>query len=44
MKFSYTNNAESDFFYNESKSNKKKSGGWEARGWVGLGCGCGLGK
>ena len=39
MKFSYTKNLESDFFYKISKSNKKKkkeSGGWEGRGW---GCG-----
>ena len=35
---SYTKNTESVFFYKESKSNKKKSGGWEGRGWgVGLG-------
>ena len=31
MKFSYTKNPESDFFYKESKSNKQKSGGWEGR-------------
>ena len=31
MKFSYTKKTESDFFYNESKSNKKNSGGWEGR-------------
>ena len=30
---SYTKNLESDFFYKESKSNKKNSGGWEGRGW-----------
>ena len=36
MKFSYTKNPESDFFYKESKSNKKNSGGWEGTGW---GCG-----
>ena len=22
-----------NFFYKESKSNKKKSGGWDGRGW-----------
>ena len=33
MKFSYTKNTESDFFYKESKSNKNKSGSWEGRGW-----------
>ena len=36
MKFSYTKNMESKFFYKESKSNKiflKKSGGWEGRRW-----------
>ena len=35
VKFSDTKNPESEFFYKESKSNKKKnSGGWEERGWV----------
>ena len=34
MKFSYTKNPESGyFFYKESKSNQKNSGGWERRGW-----------
>ena len=37
MKFSYTKNMESGFFYKASKSNKKNSGGWEGRGGVGLG-------
>ena len=39
MKFSYTKNMESDFFYKETKSNKKKknSGSWEGRGWGGGG-------
>ena len=33
MKFSYTKNLESEFFYNQSKSKKKKnSGSWEGRG------------
>ena len=34
MKFSYTKNLESEFFYKESKSNEKKknSGGWEGEG------------
>ena len=35
MKFSYTKNTESDFFYKATKSNKKKNknlGGWEERG------------
>ena len=27
VKFSYTKNLESDFFYSESKSNKKKKSG-----------------
>ena len=35
MKFSCTKNPESDFFYKESKSNKKNPGGW--RGLVGGG-------
>ena len=34
---SFTKNPESEFFYKESKSNKKNSGGWEGRGWVWLG-------
>ena len=35
MKFSYTKNPESDFFYKESKSHKKRKkryGCWEGRG------------
>ena len=32
MKFSYTKNLESDFFYKESNSNKIKSGSWEGGG------------
>ena len=35
MKFSFTKNPESDFFYKDSKSNKNNlegSGGWEERG------------
>ena len=34
MKFSFTKNPESEFFYKKSKYNKKNSGGWEGRGWV----------
>ena len=36
MKFSYTKNTESDFFFIKNPNltkNKKKSGGWEGRGW-----------
>ena len=36
MKFSYTKNPKSDFFYKESKSNKKNSGGLEGMG-IGVG-------
>ena len=33
MKFSFTKNPESEFFYKEFKSNKNNSGVWEGRGW-----------
>ena len=36
MKFSYTKNPESDFFYRESKSNKKKKF-WHSAGEGGRG-------
>ena len=33
MKFSYTKNLESDFFFIKNPNQKKNSGGWEGRGW-----------
>ena len=37
MKFAYTKNLESDFFYKMSKSNKKKKKIWRLGGeWMGV--------
>ena len=46
MKFSYTKNPESEYFYKESKSNKKKIWrlGGEGREWGGVGWGGGVAR